>query len=104
MQWPYDIGNATAGAEGAALSAGLRRHESRLRLLKASGASLRRPTVQSSSRPEGSPPRRCRKCWLAPIRPGKFNVVVAGERGIVTAMKGLDQRALSTLARNYGWK
>ena len=32
-----------------------------------------------------------------------YNVVVVGEEGIVTAMKGLSQRELGNRAQNYGW-
>lgn len=32
-----------------------------------------------------------------------YNVVVVGERGIVTGMKGVTEQGLGNLARNYGW-
>lgn len=32
-----------------------------------------------------------------------YNVVVVGERGVVTGMKGLTENQLGNLARNYGW-
>jgi hypothetical protein len=35
---------------------------------------------------------------------GKFNVVVSGQRGPITNLKEIDQRALDNLARNYGWQ
>ena len=44
------------------------------------------------------------KVYVKEVRPGRFNVVVEGSRGIITGMKNLDQRALSNLARNYGWQ
>jgi hypothetical protein len=34
----------------------------------------------------------------------KFNMVVKGDRGVVTTMKNLSQKALDKLARNYGWQ
>lgn len=34
---------------------------------------------------------------------GRFNVVVSGERGVITTFKNLSERSLARLARNYGW-
>lgn len=33
-----------------------------------------------------------------------YNVLVIGERGVITGIKGLTERELGNLARNYGWK
>jgi len=35
---------------------------------------------------------------------GRFNVVVEGEKGIITTFQNLSQSALDRLARNYGWR
>lgn len=35
---------------------------------------------------------------------GRFNVVVEGERGIITTFENLSQKSLDRLAKNYGWK
>jgi len=35
---------------------------------------------------------------------GRFNVVVEGERGIITTFRNLSQKSLDGLAKNYGWK
>jgi hypothetical protein len=35
---------------------------------------------------------------------GGFNVVVQGERGVVTTFKNLSQKSLDRLAKNYGWE
>ena len=35
---------------------------------------------------------------------GRFNVVVEGERGIITTFENLSQKALDRLARNFGWR
>jgi hypothetical protein len=40
---------------------------------------------------------------VAQVGENSFNVIITGEGGIVTAMKGLTQRELDNLARNYGW-
>lgn len=32
-----------------------------------------------------------------------YNVVVVGERGVVTGVKGVTEQGLGNLARNYGW-
>ena len=34
----------------------------------------------------------------------RFNVIVEGERGVVTALKNISQKSLDRLSRNYGWK
>ena len=36
--------------------------------------------------------------------PGQFNVVVEGDRGIITTFKNLSQKALDRLSKNYDWK
>jgi hypothetical protein len=35
---------------------------------------------------------------------GRFNVVVEGQRGIITTFENISQKSLDSLARNYGWK
>jgi RHS repeat-associated protein len=35
---------------------------------------------------------------------GRFNVVVEGERGIITTFENLSQKSLDRLGKNYGWK
>jgi RHS repeat-associated protein len=35
---------------------------------------------------------------------GRFNVVVEGERGIITTFENLSQKSLDRLSKNYGWK
>lgn len=42
--------------------------------------------------------------YVQKVSPDKFNVIVEGERGVVTALKNLDQKAVNNLAKNYGWK
>lgn len=34
---------------------------------------------------------------------GRYNIVIEGEGGIVTAMKNLSKSEVNALARNYGW-
>ena len=41
--------------------------------------------------------------YLAETAPGKFNVIVVGDRGVVTALKGIGESAVDRLAQNYGW-
>ncbi len=41
--------------------------------------------------------------YLAETTPGKFNVIVMGDRGVVTALKGIGEGAVGRLAQNYGW-
>jgi hypothetical protein len=35
---------------------------------------------------------------------GKFNVVVEGEKGIITTFENLSQKSVDRLGKNYGWK
>ncbi|HGY92162.1 MAG TPA: hypothetical protein ENK43_13415 [Planctomycetes bacterium] len=35
---------------------------------------------------------------------GRFNVVVEGERGIITTFENLSQKSLDRLGKNYGWQ
>lgn len=35
---------------------------------------------------------------------GKSNVVISGERGIITTFKNLSPKSLDRLSKNYGWK
>jgi hypothetical protein len=37
------------------------------------------------------------------VAPGKFNVIVEGERGVVTALKNISEKSAARLAKNYGW-
>lgn len=44
------------------------------------------------------------KVYIKEISSGKFNVIVEGERGIITALKNIGQKALDRLIRNYKWR
>jgi RHS repeat-associated protein len=35
---------------------------------------------------------------------GRFNVVIEGERGLITSFENLSQKSLDKLAKNYGWQ
>ncbi len=35
---------------------------------------------------------------------GRFNVVVRGQRGVITTFKNLSEKSLGRLAKNHGWK
>jgi RHS repeat-associated protein len=41
--------------------------------------------------------------YVKEISSGRFNVIVEGQRGIVTALKNIPQGAVNRLAQNYGW-
>jgi hypothetical protein len=41
--------------------------------------------------------------YIHQVEPGKFNVFIEGERGIVTTFRHLDTDAVRRLAVNYGW-
>lgn len=34
---------------------------------------------------------------------GRFNVVVQGERGVITNLKNISEKSLNRLSKNYGW-
>jgi hypothetical protein len=34
---------------------------------------------------------------------GKFNVIVEGGRGVVTALKNVSEKSVARLSANYGW-
>ena len=41
--------------------------------------------------------------YVKEVASGRFNVIVEGQRGVVTALKNIPQGAVSRLAQNYGW-
>jgi hypothetical protein len=41
--------------------------------------------------------------YLKEVSSGRFNVIVEGQRGVVTALKNIPQGAVNRLAQNYGW-
>lgn len=41
--------------------------------------------------------------FLKEVTPGKFNVIVEGGRGVVTALKNISEKSVARLAQNYGW-
>jgi RHS repeat-associated protein len=41
--------------------------------------------------------------FLKEVAPGRFNVIVEGGRGVVTALKNVPWNKVAALARNYGW-
>ena len=44
------------------------------------------------------------KVFVKELGGGKFNVIVEGEHGVVTALKNISQKSLDRLASRYGWK
>ncbi|HKO42108.1 MAG TPA: RHS repeat-associated core domain-containing protein [Pyrinomonadaceae bacterium] len=43
------------------------------------------------------------RVFLKEVSSGRFNVIVEGQRGVVTALKDVSERKIAKLARNYGW-
>jgi RHS repeat-associated protein len=41
--------------------------------------------------------------YVKEVASGRFNVIVEGQRGVVTALKNIPQGAVNRLAQNYGW-
>ena len=44
------------------------------------------------------------KVYIKETSDGKFNVIVEGNRGIITALKNISQKALNRLMKNYNWR
>ena len=44
------------------------------------------------------------KVYIKKVGDGKYNVIVEGARGIITALKNISENALNRLKRNYGWR
>ena len=44
------------------------------------------------------------KVYIKEVSDGKFNVIVEGDRGIITALKNINQNALNRLMKNYNWR
>ena len=44
------------------------------------------------------------KVYINETHPGKFNIVVEGKNGPITVLKGLSQKSLARLLKNYGWR
>ena len=44
------------------------------------------------------------KVYIKEVSEGKFNVIVEGSSGIITALKGIGQKALDRLTKNYRWR
>ena len=42
--------------------------------------------------------------YIKNVTDDKFNVIVEGDNGVVTALKNISQKALDRLSNNYGWK
>ena len=46
----------------------------------------------------------CAKVYIKKISNGRFNVIVEGDNGIITALKNISQKALERLTKNYNWR
>ncbi len=42
--------------------------------------------------------------YVKEVAPGRFNVIIEGAKGVVTALKNIPQSAVGRLAKKYGWK
>ena len=42
--------------------------------------------------------------YLKEVAPGRFNVLIVGNRGVITGMRNLPTSAVDRLARNYRWE
>ena len=44
------------------------------------------------------------KVYIKEVSKGKYNVIVEGERGIITALKNISKKSLERLTKNYNWR
>ena len=44
------------------------------------------------------------KVYIKEVSHGKYNVIVEGDRGIITALKNINKKALDRLTKNYNWR
>ena len=44
------------------------------------------------------------KVYIKEVGDGKFNIIVEGDRGIITALKHISQKSLDRLTKNYNWR
>lgn len=44
------------------------------------------------------------KVYIKEVSPGKYNVIIEGENGIITALKNISQKSLDRLTKNYNWR
>lgn len=44
------------------------------------------------------------RVYIQEVAPGKYNVVVEGERGLITSFRHLRLKSVLRLTKNYGWK
>lgn len=44
------------------------------------------------------------KVYIKEVSPGKYNVIVEGDRGIITALKNISKKSLDRLTKNYNWR
>lgn len=44
------------------------------------------------------------KVYIKELENGKYNVIIEGEKGIITALKNISQKALDRLSKNYKWR
>lgn len=44
------------------------------------------------------------KVYINKNENGKFDVIIEGARGIITALKNISQKSLDRLAKNYNWR
>ena len=44
------------------------------------------------------------KVYIKEVSPGKYNVIVEGDRGIITALKNISKKSLDRLTKKYNWR
>ena len=44
------------------------------------------------------------KVYIKEVSGGKYNVIVEGDKGIITALKNISKKALDRLTKNYNWR
>lgn len=44
------------------------------------------------------------RVYISESSPGRYNVIVEGDSGIITVLKNISEKSLNRLAKNYDWR
>lgn len=44
------------------------------------------------------------RVYIKEVSPGKYNVIIEGDNGIITALKNISKKSLDRLTKNYDWR
>ena len=44
------------------------------------------------------------RVYIKEVSSGKYNVIIEGDNGIITALKNISKKSLDRLTKNYNWR